>query len=52
MSKKKYNPERAVWRGKSYKKGTTGHDGTRVRDLRDKSATKAERKSTPKAKEI
>lgn len=31
MSKKNYNPEHRVWRGRSYKKG-----GTRINDLSDK----------------
>ena len=47
MKKKSYNPERKVWRGKSYKKGTTGHDGTQIRDLRDKAAKKVARKEAP-----
>jgi hypothetical protein len=40
MTKKHYNPEKRVWRGKSYKKG-----GKRVRDLRNAVKAGADAKS-------
>jgi hypothetical protein len=39
---KRYNPERRVWRGISYRAGTSGHNGTRINEIRRKFWEKAD----------